>query len=87
MWILMAFGTAYFVVSSPKADVVRSHYLVSIMLVWLLLGNILAGIFISAEPAFYGHVTGDAERFSGLLAFLASGDAFGDATAWYQEYL
>jgi PAP2 superfamily len=87
MWFLITFCTVYFVASSPKADAVRSRYFVSFMLVWFLLGNVLAGIFISAGPAFYGSVTGDTERFSDLLAFLAKGEAMGDGTSHYQAYL
>jgi PAP2 superfamily len=83
IWFLMVFGAVYFVASSPKADAVRSRYLLSFMLVWVLLGNVLAGLFMSAGPAFYGQATGDAERFSGLLALLANGDA----TQLYQAYL
>jgi PAP2 superfamily len=87
IWFLMAFGTVYFVASSPKADAVRSRYLVSYMLVWLLVGNVVAGIFMSAGPVYYGQVTGDTERFSDLLAFLASGNSAGDTTVQYQAYL
>jgi PAP2 superfamily len=87
IWFLITFCTVYFVASSPKADAVRSRYFVSFMLVWFFLGNVLAGIFMSAGPAFYGDVTGDTGRYSSLLAFLAKGDAVGDGTVLYQAYL
>ena len=87
IWFLIAFGTVYFVASSPKADSVRSRYLVSFMLVWAGLGNVLAGLFMSAGPVFYAEVTGDAARFAGLAATLADGVALGESTGLYQAYL
>ena len=87
VWVLITFGAVYFVASSPKADAVRSRYLVSFMLVWVLLGNVLAALFMSAGPAFYAQVTGDSARFAGLAASLANGAALGDATGLYQAYL
>jgi PAP2 superfamily len=87
IWFLIAFGSVYFVASSPKADRVRSRYFISFMLVWGLLGNVLAGLFMSAGPAFYAQATGDSARFAGLAASLAHGAALGDATGLYQAYL
>jgi PAP2 superfamily len=87
IWFLAAFGTVYFVASSPKADALRSRYLVSFMLVWVLIGNLMAGAFMSAGPAFYAQATGDGARFAGLAASLARGAAMGDATGMYQAYL
>jgi PAP2 superfamily len=87
IWFLIAFGSVYFVASAPKADGVRSRYFISFMLVWGLLGNVLAGFFMSAGPAFYAQATGDSARFAGLAASLANGAALGDATALYQAYL
>ena len=87
IWFLIGFGTVYFVASSPKAVTVRSRYLVSFMLVWVLLGNVLSGLFMSAGPAFYAQVTGDSARFAGLTAFLADSAGLGDATGLYQADL
>jgi hypothetical protein len=87
IWFMIAFGTVYFVAQSPRAASVRSRYLVSFMLVWVLLGNVLAGLFMSAGPAFYRHVTGDGARFAGLTAFLAQSASLGDKTGMYQAYL
>ena len=57
------------------------------MLVWVILGNVLAGLFMSAGPAFYGRVTGDVSRFAAQLEFLARGSAWPESAASYQEYL
>jgi hypothetical protein len=40
-----------------------------------------------ARPAFYGQVTGDGARLTGLSSVLAESAALGDATGLYQAYL
>lgn len=86
MWFLVCFGTLFFAVTSPRAAAVRVRYVTMFMLVWIVCGNVLAGIFISAGPAFYGAVTGDAQRFGEQLAFVASDNTASAAIA-YQNYL
>lgn len=74
LWFILCFGTLFFVATSPLAAAIRVRYISMFMFVWVVCGNILAGIFISAGPAFYGAVTGDHERFAALLTFLSSPD-------------
>jgi hypothetical protein len=57
------------------------------MLVWVVVGNVLAGPFMSAGPAFYAQVTGDTARFAEQMAFLARGRDWANSAASYQEYL
>ncbi|MBU4527174.1 MAG: phosphatase PAP2 family protein [Hoeflea sp.] len=85
-WHLICFGALFFVVTSPSADRVRMHYLAMFLFVWIVCGNILANMFLSAGPVYYGHVTGDHARFGGQLAFLATSDAVNSA-ARIQNYL
>lgn len=85
-WHLICFGSLFFVVTSPLADRVRAHYLAMFLFIWIVLGNVLAGLFLSAGPAFYGGATGDEARFSEMLAFLAHSDWVNSA-AGFQNYL
>ena len=86
-WFILCFGSLFFVATSPRARRIRVRYLIVFMLVWVVCGNLLAGLFLSAGPAFYGAVTGDPARFAELLAHLAhSGDAFSSAHS-FQNYL
>lgn len=79
-WFLFCFGSLFFVVTSPKARAIRTRYLVMFMLVWIVCGNVLAGLFLSAGPAFYGAVTGDTARFGEMIEFLTrSGNEFSSA--------
>jgi hypothetical protein len=57
------------------------------MLTWIVIGNIAAGIFLCAGPAFYGQVTGDPTRFGEQLAFLARHADYDGSAAYYQNYL
>ncbi|MEQ1951555.1 phosphatase PAP2 family protein [Mesorhizobium yinganensis] len=86
-WSSICYGTLFFMVTSPRARRLRTRYLVGFMLVWIIVGNLLAGLFLSAGPAFYGLVTGDGQRFAEQLQFLAQGGETADGTAIYQKYL
>lgn len=82
LWFAICFASLFFVATSPRADTIRGRYMLMFMLVWVLCGNVLAGLFLSAGPAYYGAVTGDGARFSALAAFLADGQAHA-----FQQYL
>ena len=87
VWFVLSFGIVYFVASSPKADKVRHRYLVTFMLVWIMVGNVFAGLFMSAGPVFYGKVTGDFSRFGELLSLLAAGGGEAASGVDYKAYL
>jgi membrane-associated phospholipid phosphatase len=86
-YFLLNFGGLFFVATSPRVASVRTRYILCFMSLWILVGNILAGLFLSAGPAFYGSVTGDADRFGEQLAFLAHGAGLSNSAASYQQYL
>lgn len=86
-WFALVYGALFFVATSPAAKAVRMRYIVMFMLVWVVCGNVLAGLFLSAGPAFYGFVTGDEARFAEQLAFLARGAEQEHSAAAYQAYL
>lgn len=81
------FGALFFVATSPLVARVRTRYLVCFMLVWIVVGNVFAGLFMSAGPAFYGKVTGDGLRFAAQLEFLERGAVWPNSAAAYQDYL
>jgi hypothetical protein len=85
-WFALCFGALFFVATSPRADGVRTRYLVMFLFVWIACGTLLAGLFLSAGPAYYGHVTGDYARFAEQLAFLGESQWRNSAAA-YQSYL
>ncbi len=86
VWYAICFGALFFVATSPKADGIRVRYFASYFFTWIFLGNIVAGIWISAGPAFYGFVTQDHACFETLLAALAT-DTSSISARLFQEYL
>lgn len=87
LWFVICFGALYWVVVSRRAAAVRRRYVLSFFLTWIVVGNIFAGIFLSAGPAFYGHVTGDTARFAELTRFVASSSGWFYSAADAQAYL
>jgi small basic protein len=87
LFFALCFGGLFFMATSPAARAVRMRYLFEFMLVWIVVGNLLAGLFLSAGPAFYGLVTGDEARFGEQLQFLARGLGSPDSSAGFQAYL
>jgi hypothetical protein len=86
-WFVICFGMVYWVAVSPRLDGVRVRYFVTFLLTWGVIGNLLATIFSSAGPVYYGYVTGDHARFADQVAFLATtADQVGSAAS-YQAYL
>lgn len=86
VWFILCFGALFFVATSPSMDGVRRRYLLLFAFVWIGCGNILAGMFLSAGPAFYGQVVGDHLRFGELVTFLGRSDTGSSAYA-FQAYL
>ena len=50
----------------------RAQFFLSFMLVWILAGTILAILFFSAGPCYYGWVTGSENPFQPLMKYLDS---------------
>ena len=84
-WHIINFATVFFFAVSSSRSQIRTHYLASFLLTWIIVGNVFAGIFISGGPAFYGSITGDEARFGEQLEALAQ---YKDSTAiFFQEIL
>lgn len=85
VWHLQTYAILFFIATSHQMRHYRMRYLFSFMLVWVLVGNVFAGLFISAGPAFYGEVTGDHARFGEQLAVL--GQFQFSSAVEFQKYL
>lgn len=86
-WFVLCFGTLFFVATSPRTQAIRTRYILCFMLAWIICGNLFAGPFLSAGPAFYGLVTGDEARFAEQMAFLAASQGSDHSAVSYQNYL
>jgi hypothetical protein len=61
LWVAVAGG--------PDRALRRRHC-ISFVLVWAVLGTLMATAFASGGPAYYGRLVGDSARFAGLMDYL-----------------
>ena len=87
LWFVICYFTLYWVVTSPRAKGMRLRYVLTWMACWIIIGNLMAGTWLSAGPAYYGLVTGDHDRFGGQLAFLATNAGQANSAHVFQQYL
>lgn len=67
-WMLWVNGFVFWMaVAAPRPEI-RRRFFVGYIFAWAVLGNFVAWLAISAGPAFFAEVTGDASRFASVLA-------------------
>lgn len=69
-WFYPMFIFYGFCVLMIRAPVVRICYIASYLISWLVIGTLLAGIFVSAGPAYDGLIFGDGETYAALMSRL-----------------
>jgi hypothetical protein len=69
VWMLLLFAPMLAMLLLPGLKAVRSQYLWTALIMWPLLGNVLAVAAMSGGPVFYDKIVGD-HRFGSLLAHL-----------------
>jgi hypothetical protein len=87
IWFLICYFTLYWVVTSPRTKNIRVRYVLCWMFTWILIGNVMAGHWLSAGPAYYGLVTGDFTRFGEQLLFLQTTAGEPNSAHNFQSYL
>lgn len=87
LWFAAGFLPLFAIAMSKRADGVRLRYFLMFLAVWTVIGNGLAFVFLSAGPAFYAEVTGDAARFAAQMNFLRAATDGGPSVAALQAYL
>ena len=84
IWFPFWLITLYWFCTSPRAEQLRVRFVLTFMMVWVLIGNVVASIALTAGPALYGEATGDHQRFAKLEQFL---DSTPNSTSATQHYL
>jgi membrane-associated phospholipid phosphatase len=84
IWFPLWLATLYWFCTSPHAERLRVRFVLTFMMVWVMIGNVVAGLALTAGPALYGDVTGDHQRFAKLEQFL---DSTPNSTSATQHYL
>ena len=72
---------------SGRHDDDRRRFLVAFLLTWVLNGLLLAGVFLSGGPAFYGQLLHDDVPFGDLQRYLTSVDSSPLSASWAQHEL
>ncbi len=88
-WFFFVFGMLFWQILDVSHPRRRERYLISYILCWVINGTILATMFSSAGPAFFGRLYADqANPYQPLMAYLAT--ANGGEPVWalsIQDYL
>ena len=70
-WFLLISLISLLVCAWPRLRHIRSQFIWTFLLCWSVLGNIVAGLFMSGGPIFYQRLVGD-DRFAGIARNLES---------------
>lgn len=74
LWFFIMFATMYWLVFSTALPRVRMQFLLSFVLTWALLGNVLAVLFSSAGPCYYHLVAAGPDPYAPLMQYLRRAD-------------
>jgi hypothetical protein len=75
IWFLVLYGVMFWQTFSIARPRLRMQYALTLVIVWILLGNVLAILFASGGPVYYGRLTGLADPFAPLMDYLHATDA------------
>jgi hypothetical protein len=78
LWLFVLFGVLLWQAFTLSRPQLRMRYFLSFVLIWILLGNVVATLLSSAGPVYYGRITGLADPFAPLMAYLQQASQ----TAW-----
>jgi hypothetical protein len=80
LWFFIMLGTIYWLAFAMERRAVRLQFVLSFVISWILLGNLMAMLFSSAGPCYYGRVTGAADPYLPLMQYLR--DAHQQVPVW-----
>ena len=87
-WGVLLVAIPFAVALQRASTPARSRFLISVILVFILLGNIAAGAFMSAGPFWFQFTGAEQNDYAGLFAYLMQVDPNGDFSAVsFQRYL
>ncbi len=70
LWFFILLATVYWLAFSLERRQLRMQFMLSFVLSWTLLGNVMAMLFSSAGPCYYQHFVPGADPFAGLMHYL-----------------
>ncbi|TFH23409.1 MAG: phosphoesterase PA-phosphatase [Myxococcales bacterium] len=70
LWLFVLFLTLIWQSWTRRDDILRTQYQAGFLLVWMMLGTVLATTPSSGGPCYYGRLTGGVDPFAPLMAYL-----------------
>lgn len=74
LWFFIVYALLYWLAFSLEQTRLRMQFLLSFMLSWILLGSVLATLFSSVGPCFYGQLNPGHDPYAPLMAYLHASD-------------
>ena len=75
LWFLLIWGVAFYVILRVDRPVERFHYLCALLVAWVLNGTLLAYLFSSAGPCYFGFIVDGPNPYQPLMDGLHALDA------------
>ena len=69
-WFFLAYAIISWQIASTDRPRLRMQYLLTFVLVWAVIGNIMAIVLSSAGPVYFGRVTGLPDPYAPLMSYL-----------------
>ncbi|MEP7174096.1 MAG: phosphatase PAP2 family protein [Aestuariivirga sp.] len=69
-WFLVMWMTWVYFAFADRPSLLRTRFFLSFFLMWILIGGILAIVFSSAGPCYYGRLGLSPDPYAGLMAYL-----------------
>jgi len=74
LWFFIVLATVYWLAFNLERRQLRMQFMLSFVLSWSLLGNVMAMLFSSVGPCYYGFLVPGADPFAGLMHYLRDAD-------------
>ena len=70
LWFFIMLGAIYWLAFAMEVRRLRMQFVLSFVLSWILLGNVVAMLLSSAGPCYYAHVVGGPDPYAPLMSYL-----------------
>ena len=70
LWLFVMYFALLLQITSTKDRVLRTRFLFSSMLAWILLGSLAATLLSSVGPCYYGAIVGQPDPYAPLMSYL-----------------
>jgi PAP2 superfamily len=70
LWFLVLYGVMFWQTFSVSRPRLRMRYVLTLVVIWMVLGNGAAGLLASGGPVYYGRLTGLPDPFAPLMDYL-----------------